>query len=313
MTDQQVRFRTARGMAPSVRLSAVLAGALVLALSIAGCGSNSKSNDSSNNSGSSSTNAAQKLLPASIKSKGAITYSSPFDYPPWDFQSSSGGYDGMEYELITAVGKILGLKINTVKASSFSGLIPAVQSGRIDVGAEAINILPDRLKVVSFAGWTNYTDGLIVKAGNPDDINTGDVCGLKIAVVTASSEIALYDGISKTCEAAGKPGVSVSQFAQTSAVLLAVEGGRAQAGGFDIFNNAYIAQTSDGKLETAPGDAIGTPIPVGMAVAKTADGEALGKAISAALAQMQASGDLGKIFDKWKIPQSAINVGFQSQ
>jgi polar amino acid transport system substrate-binding protein len=305
MTDQQVRFRTSR-------LSAVVAGALVLAISVAGCGSDSKSKDSSNDSGSSTTNAAQKLLPASIKDKGSITYTSAFDYPPWDFQNASNDYDGIEYDVILAVAKILGLKVNTVKSSSFAGLIPAVQAKRADVGAEAINILPDRLKAVSFSGWTNYTDGLIVKAGNPDGVNLNDTCGLKIAVVTGSVEIALYEGISKQCQADGKDPIVQTEFAQTSAALLAVEGGRAQAAGFDIFNNAYIASTSDGKLEAAPGDPLGTPVPVGMAVGKTADGEALGRAISAALEQLQSTGELGKIFDKWKIPQSAINLGFQS-
>jgi polar amino acid transport system substrate-binding protein len=311
MTDQQVRLRK-RGhifaSRPSTKLSAVVAGAMVLAISVAGCGSNS---DGPSKDPSSSDSAAQKLVPAAIKSKGAITYSSAFDYPPWDFKNDAGAYDGIEYDVIQAVGTVLGLKVNATTASSFAGIIPAVQSGRVNLGGEAINILPDRLKVVSFAGWTSYTDGLIVKAGNPDKINTSDVCGLKIAVVTGSVEIGLYGDISKKCVTDGKKPIALPEFAQTSATLLAVEGGRAQAAGFDIFNNAYIASTSKGKLEVAPGDPLGDAVPVGFAVPKTADGTALGKAIDAALNELQSNGKLGEIFDKWKIPQSAIKLGFQ--
>jgi len=69
---------------------------------------------------------------------------------PWEFQDASGSPVGFEIDLVTEIGKRLGLTVNIVNMP-FAGLFAAVQSGQIDAAVSSITITRKRLESVAFA------------------------------------------------------------------------------------------------------------------------------------------------------------------
>lgn len=273
----------------------------------AGCSSTSTSTTSTSNATTSTSKpvsaadaAARALLPPAVTKSGVITDASSFDYPPYDYTSAAGAYQGLDVDILTAVQSVLGVKIQFVHLSGFASVIPAVQSGRVEIAMEGIGILSSRLPVVSFVRYVSEANGLLVQAGNPKHVNGKDVCGTSVAVEAGAEEVQLYQAISKACTTAGKQAVSVQIFSSEASQVLAVQTGRIDSAGVGYATAAYIASTSGGKLAVAPGGPIaGGTIPGGIVIAKSST--ALGNALAKALEVLVADGTMQKIFAKWGI------------
>lgn len=258
--------------------------------------------------GSSGQGTLRNMLPASIRSRGYINDASSFDYPPWDLKASSGGYEGIEPDILNAIAPILGVKIHFVHLQGFATLIPAVASGRVDMAAESIGVLPDRRTQVSYAQYIMLEDGLLAKKGNPSGISVNNVCGHSVSVESGAEEVALYQNISKQCVKAGKKPVDVQSYSSESSQVLALQSGHADAVGVGTEVCAYIAKQSNGALEALPGAIPNNKLPAGMVVSKS--NRQLGMALVAALKQLEKSGELGKILQKWGLNSRQINIKF---
>ena len=104
----------------------------------------------------------------------------------------SGGYfpftfvkldelQGFEVDVINAIAEETGDEVNFV-TMSFSGLIGALESGRIDTIANQITITPEREQKFAFSQPYVY-DGaqVVVKRGNEDTIkSTSDLSGKSV-------------------------------------------------------------------------------------------------------------------------------------
>jgi len=83
---------------------------------------------------------------------------------PWEFQDVSGKNVGFEIDLMTEVGKRLGMDVKFTNIP-FAGLFAAVQSGQIDAAVSSITITKKRLESVSFAQpYYDSDQSLTVKA-----------------------------------------------------------------------------------------------------------------------------------------------------
>lgn len=85
--------------------------------------------------------------------------------------------EGIDAEINRAVLAYLGIKVKNYEVMPFAQLIPALQSGRIDVIANNIHVTPARLGAVAFTGpaWW-YGPAIIVQKGNPHNIRSfGDL------------------------------------------------------------------------------------------------------------------------------------------
>ena len=111
--------------------------------------------------------------------KGSFQYKSPADvtrgngtlvmatnaaFPPYEtIDTNSGNIVGIDVDIMQAVCDKLGMKLE-IKDMKFEEILPAVQSGRADVGVAGITVDEDRLKVVDFT--KSYAKGkqvIIVK------------------------------------------------------------------------------------------------------------------------------------------------------
>ncbi len=104
-------------------------------------------------------------------------------FPPFEYMDeATGEIDGFDIALITAMAEKAGYTVEIMNVG-FDGLVPALQSGNINIIASGMSITPERAESVTFT--EPYIDaGLIiaVKADNQDINGEADLAG-KIAAV----------------------------------------------------------------------------------------------------------------------------------
>jgi polar amino acid transport system substrate-binding protein len=71
------------------------------------------------------------------------------EFPPYEY-NEDGKIKGFDIDLITAIADLLGKKV-TVIDMHFDSVIPAVQSGKADIGASGITVTEERKKNVDFS------------------------------------------------------------------------------------------------------------------------------------------------------------------
>lgn len=87
-------------------------------------------------------------------------------FPPFEFQdSNTGTIQGFEMDLVAEIAKKLG---DTVKIDkiTFDGIIPAILSGSVDLGASGFSVTPERGKKVLFS-LPFYKSGLTILVLKP--------------------------------------------------------------------------------------------------------------------------------------------------
>ncbi len=282
-----------------------LAVASVLALGVGACGGSSSSSSTSTGTSAATAKdaAAAALVPKAIAAKGAVSVAADATYPPNEFIASDGkSVVGMDADLASAIGKVLGIKTNVVNAT-FDGIIPGLSSGKYDLGMSSFTDTKEREKTVTFvtyfsAGTSFYTQA----TGGADVTGLADLCGKKVAVEKGTTQADDAQAQSTKCTKAGKEGVTVLTFPDQNGANLALSSGRAQVGMADSPVADYQVKQSGGKFKL-----VGTPYgtaPYGIAIPKTSG---LAPAVLAAMKKLIANGQYKAILDKWGIESGAIS------
>ncbi|HEY2770543.1 MAG TPA: ABC transporter substrate-binding protein [Solirubrobacteraceae bacterium] len=278
---------------------------------VAGCGSSSKTTTTTTatSSGGSSTGgikpdpAIVKQVPSAIKSKGTITVAADASYAPDEFIGSDGHtVEGMDADLMKALGDVMGLKVN-VTNQTFDSIIPGLAAGKYDVGASSFTDTKEREKTVDFADYFVAGESFFTKAQGGTTVTGLDdsLCGKTVAVEKGTTE---QDDATKQgakCKAAGKPGVTVLAFPDQNGANLALSSGRAQLGFADSPVAAYQVKKSNGQFKL-----VGASIenaPYGLAVPKNSG---LLKPLLAALVSLKKNGQYESILSRWGIQAGAI-------
>ena len=251
--------------------------------------------------------AARSLLPQDIRDKGVLVAGMPLDFEPFNYLDASDKKVGLDVDLFRAVGDVLGVKTE-IERLGFASIIPAVQGKRVDVGMSAMGILKPRLKLVSFARYGHFSNGLVVKAGNPANVRNDDGCGARIAAEKGTQPLFLWQDIAAKCKADGKKPINLMVFEGKGAQFLAIETGRADAAAVGFATAVVAAKHSNGKLEAAPGGPVpGGTIECGISFAK--DRLELGKALEAAIVVLRKNGTYDAIFKKWGLSEERAEPG----
>ena len=168
-----------------------LALCLVLAASVlAGCGSTSGA--ASEPAAATEAPAAATEAPAeesaapaglvdSIKAKGKLVVGTEAQYAPYEFKDLDANFAGCDMWLAQQIADKLGVELEIVDMA-FDGIIPAVQSGQVDLGIAAFTKTPERAEVIDFSDlYETSAQLLIVKAGNADVYSTKEaLAGQKV-------------------------------------------------------------------------------------------------------------------------------------
>lgn len=137
----------------------------------AACGSGTPSNSTSPTTEASSNGTATTL-------KVALDPT----FPPFQSQTGDGKFEGFDIDLINAIAEAEGLKLD-MQGLPFDGIIPALQSGTVDLTISTMTITPDRAKVVNFSRpYFKSGQAIAVKEANNDITSYESLKGKKIAV-----------------------------------------------------------------------------------------------------------------------------------
>ena len=87
------------------------------------------------------------------RSKGKLVMATNAEFPPYEYREGDK-ITGFDVDMMTAVCDKLGYELQ-IDDMAFESVIPAVQSGKADVGVAGLSVTPDREKNVKFSN--SYT------------------------------------------------------------------------------------------------------------------------------------------------------------
>jgi polar amino acid transport system substrate-binding protein len=243
-------------------------------------------------------------VPAGIKAKGTLLVAADATYAPDEFVASDGStIIGMDADLAQSIGQVLGLKVTLVNAT-FDTIIPALESGKYDLGMSSFTDTKAREKTVNFVDYFLAGEGYYVSASSkyhPNGLTA--LCGHSVAVESGTTEQSDAQAEAKTCAKHKAAAVKVLSFSTQNEANLAVSSGRAGVGFADSQVAQYIVAQSNGQFVSA-GTAFETA-PYGIAIPK---GTTMDKSVQGAVKTLIANGTYLKILKKWGIQAGAVNA-----
>lgn len=281
----------------------VATGVLILTSACGGVSVSDSSKDSSSGSSSGAASGSPRsLLPDDVRSSGVLTWATDDHLPPFVFKEGSAD-KGSTYDLVEAMGKVLGVKIRVLD-TQFGSLITALQSNRADFSGGDFTDTEEREQTVSFVDYEKTDHKILVQSGNPEGVKgLTDTCGKTAGSSTGGLDAVIEQDQSKACVKQGKPKVDVKLFDSPSSAVTALEAGRIDVVAEEDQPGAYAARTT-GKIEQ-----VGPPVAKGvhgLAVAKSRTD--LLKAMQAALNQLIKDGTYDKILKKWDAQDTALSA-----
>lgn len=290
------------------RTTSVAAGALALAVGIAGC---SSSDDTGSEPAASGTAAAiakddalAALVPAEVAADGVLTIGTDASYAPGQFLDVDGEtIIGFDVDLAKAVAQVLGLEAQMENAP-FGSLVEGVKTGKYELGASSFTINAERQLQVDMVSYFLAGTSWAVATGNPMQITPDDACGKVVAVQRDTVQVADIEARSQACVDAGKPEITIEQFQAQSDATAAVVTGKDDAMLADSPVVAYAIAQTGGKLEQV--GEIYEAAPYGYAVPK--DQGDYTKAVQGAVQKLIDDGTYLDILTLWGVQGGAVTT-----
>ena len=156
----------------------------------------------------------------------------------------TGEMIGFDMEIIREVADRAGFEID-LNTMDFNGIIPALQTGNVDIAIAGITITEEREEIVDFSD-PYYDSGLriLVRESNGDVSEFDDLEGKKIGTKIGSTS---YDYLVKNLEADD----GVTPYPGSSDMYMALMSRSIDAVFYDAPNVGYFARTKgEGKVKT---------------------------------------------------------------
>ncbi|MFK3728759.1 ABC transporter substrate-binding protein [Streptomyces sp. NPDC088090] len=250
---------------------------------------------------------AAALLPADVRRAGTLRIGSSIGFPPGAYYPN--GQDeppaGQDIDIAEAVAKVLGVRLEREDAS-FETILPALGSGKYDVGTGNFGVTTERLKTVDFVTYVNDGQGFAVKRGSTilktKVTDLTQLCGLTIGTGAGTTFEATLNSKKGVCAEAGRKPYDVKVYSENGATLTALQQGR-----IDV-----VMSTINGLRHQAAQPAAQTAflgeyhrLDVGFAFRK---GSPLTRAFQAAVNELIKDGTYARILEKWGTSASAIDA-----
>lgn len=157
---------------------------------------------------------------------------------------------GILADFAKAWGAKFGVKV-VVKGTTWEALMPGALSGRTDA-IVGIGDLPERRNDFTFVDMFWGYNSIVARYGNPKNIKSeSDLCGTTMSASTGSGELTTLQGLSDECTKAGKPAITIHEFAEQTATYLDVSSGRADGTMTDVFAATTLVKENKGVYSKA--------------------------------------------------------------
>ncbi|WP_195537163.1 ABC transporter substrate-binding protein [Bifidobacterium adolescentis] len=253
-------------------------------------------------SGVKKDDAIAKMLPDYVTKDGKLTIGMDTSYAPAEFLAADGKTPvGFDVDIAKALAKTFGLEADP-QTSNFDSIIPSIGS-KYDIGISSFTVTKERLEAVDFVSHFNAGSAWAVKKGNPNKVDTSDLCGKKVAVQTATMQETAANKMAKQCKADGKAEMDVISSKLQTDVTTNVVTGKADVFYADSPVAGYAIAQTDGELETL-GKTEGIA-PEGIVVKK--GDQQMDEALQKALQKLIDDGTYMKILKYWGVQDGAIS------
>ncbi|WP_424214994.1 ABC transporter substrate-binding protein [Streptomyces sp. BI20] len=245
------------------------------------------------------------LLPADVRAKGSLRIGTSVGAPPSAYYPN--GQDkppaGQDIDLADAAAKVLGITLERQDAS-FETILPALGSGKYDLGTGNFGVTTERLKTIDFVTYINDGQGFAVKTGGDrltkpvKDLT--DLCGLIVGTGAGTTFEKTLTAKKDVCEKAGKKPYEVKVFSDNGATVSALRQGRVDTV-MSTINGLRYQASQPAAQTTFLGEF--KRLDVGFAFKK---GTPLAPAFQAAVNELVKNGTYERILRKWGTQESAI-------
>lgn len=223
---------------------------------------------------------------ASAETLRAVTDPSFVPFEMMD--QETGKMVGFDMDILAEVAERAGFDYN-LNTMDFNGIIPALQTGNVDIALAGITITEEREKIVDFSD-PYYDSGLrlLVRADNEDIKEFDDLEGKKVGTKIGSTS---YDYLTKNIE----DDEGVTPYPGSADMYMALMSGSVDAVFYDAPNVGYFARTKgEGKVTTVG------PLYEGQqyGIALKSGSEWVDD-VNEALAEMKEDGTYKTIYEKW--------------
>jgi len=219
--------------------------------------------------------------------------------PPYSYRDPNN-FDnliGLDAEMARAAFACIGLPVE-FKTGAWSGLLPAVIAGQLDVMWDTLYYTPERAKSVDFVSYMIAATGGLVAKGNPKSIKSlDDVCGKRATAGLGTVEEAAFRDLSTKCVAAGKAEISIVTYPDLPGGTRLVSNDRADVLMSDLGMVNTLVKNNPDQFDR--GFMIITNFKI--AVGYTKDNKDLGQALLDALTILRADGTEKKMFEKYGV------------
>jgi polar amino acid transport system substrate-binding protein len=211
-------------------------------------------------------------------------------FAPHAMPKLGGGVEGFNIDLVTEAGRRMGRKVE-IFAGEFSGLIPAMQSGKIDFVGAPTTVTPERAKQLLFTeGYLNTYYQFVVAAKTPELKSLDELKGKTVA----SNKGSAYDKWLQ--DNAAKLGIKAESYGTNADAMQAVISGRAYAALSGNTTAAYAVLQAKKQLKLVPLK-VDQGLVWGAAFRK--DDAATRNAVENAFECMKLDGTMAKLHEKW--------------
>jgi polar amino acid transport system substrate-binding protein len=260
--------------------------------------------------------ALHNALPGAVKSAGKLTIATINSQPPWAIPASNPNeFTGAASDMASALQQLLGVKFERHAVADLASVVPGIQAKRYDFALGPVGDTVSAEKQVDFVDWAKEKVVFAVPKGNPKKLTSLDTtCGLRIGVIAGGASETILKDQTKKCQAAGKPAVTIQDYAQQPQAILAVESGRSDSYFSSRALLTYYVQQSKGGLElTSEGSDNGYPANFYQGAVFPKDGSALRDSITKAFQELKKDGTYDAILSKWglaymSVPEFGVNL-----
>lgn len=271
-------------------LAVVLAGFLAVA-----CGDDEEDEEGGGEATPAAGVTAPELADGTLQVLADIAYA-PMEY----YEAGTDEAKGFDIDLAKALGEKLGVDVEFIN-TGWDGIIPALQAKDGDVIMSSMTITSDREAEIDFIPYANVGTGILVKAGNPEQIAAlEDLCGLTVAVQEGTIQQDMLDDLNAGACADNQ--VDIVTFDQNPLAVeeLRVGGAAAVVADFPVALND--ANQSEGQLEVVSEQFDAAPYGIGL----RKDSTELKSALEGALADIKDDGDYDSILEEWGLGSAAL-------
>lgn len=227
---------------------------------------------------------------AVAQSRTLVMGTSP-DYPPYEFYDTSSGQEeivGFDIDLANRIAETLDFELQVV-GMDFSGLIPALQAGRVDFVMAGMTPTEERLQNADFSDIYFEAQNTIVAPQGSGLTDTSTLAGKRVGVQLGS----IQEGAAQEL-AEADPSIEVVALNKIGEMIQEIKSGRIDAAIIeDTVAAGFTASNPDLEFSVIPSDG-----PSGSAVAFP-KGSDLVEDFNRVLAELAANGEIEALVVKW--------------